>query len=376
MNRRLVVAFGWLAMPLLAAALLPACAGEVDRARPRVWIAAPLNGSHHELGTIPVMSHSSCETGIQEVVLLVNAGEYRRDAPDNAGETLVTIVQSWEPPAEGQYTLQVVAYTRGGLASEPATVQVTIGAPRGTTPPTVAPEEPTHTPAIAQPPEEGPAFTPTHTPGSEPPTHTPASPAPARAPEISYFEAYPATISAGACSELRWGVEYATAVFLDGQGTVDHDTARVCPASTTSYTLVARSAGGERQASVTVTVTDAPTATSVPDTAGPEIIDVQESADPIYTSYPGGCDPTQVTITVRVTDPSGVDEVRLRYRVGSGVWEGPVFLGAVGGNRYRVALPVQPDMPTAIQYQIRARDTLGNQSGVQQGTVEVRQCTG
>ena len=56
------------ALPLLAAALLPACAGEVDRARPRVWIAAPLNGSHHELGTIPVMSHSSCETGIQEGV--------------------------------------------------------------------------------------------------------------------------------------------------------------------------------------------------------------------------------------------------------------------------------------------------------------------
>lgn len=388
MNRRPLVGFGWLSVLLLAVALLAACAGGLERVQPRTWIDAPLDGSQLELRPINVMSHSSCESGTREVVLLVNGMEYRRDTPDDTSATLVTTRQTWEPPAEGQYTLQVIAYTRGGLAGDPATVQVTVGALGGTprpqvspgiATPTVAPEEPisTSTPTSAPPPESGPTFTPT--PGSQRPTDTPTSTpqqAAPRAPEVTYFEAYPTQINAGACSDLRWGVEYAAAVFLDGQGVGDHDSAPVCPDSTTTYTLVARSGGGEEQANVTVTVTEPPTPTSVPDTNAPEIIDVEESADPIYTSYPGGCDPTQVIITARVTDLSGVAEVRLRYRVGGGAWEGPLFLGGIGGNRYRVTLPVQPDMPTTIHYQIRARDVLGNQSDVHQGTVQVSQCTG
>jgi hypothetical protein len=383
MSRHQLVKSAWLSILFLVVALLAACGSELEESRPRAWIAAPLNDSQHELGTIQVMSHSSCASGIRETVLLVNAREYRRDAPDDTSATLVTMIQTWDPPAEGQYTLQVIAYTRGGLASEPATVQVTIGAPRGTTPPSVAPVtsppvapgEPTLTPTTPPPPEEGPTFTPTHTPSSEPPTHTPTSPAPARAPEISYFEAYPTHVNAGACSDLRWGAEYAAAVFLNGQGVGDHDTDRVCPDRTTSYTLVARSAGGEVQASVTVTVTEPPTPTTAPDTTGPAITDIQESADPIYTAYPGGCDPTEVTITARVTDSSGLDQVRLRYRIGSGTWEGPLFMSAAGGNQYRVTLPAQPTVPTSITYQIRAWDSLGNESSLQQGTVEVRQCT-
>jgi hypothetical protein len=82
-----------------------------------------------------------------------------------------------------------------------------------------------------------------------------------------------------------------------------------------------------------------------------------------------------VTITARVADPSGVQEVRLRYRLGSGEWEGPLFLSLVSGDRYRITLPVTPNAPTTIQYQILAKDTLGNQSSVEQGTVQVVQCT-
>jgi hypothetical protein len=384
MSRHPLVKSAWLSILFLVVALLAACDGELEESRPRVWIAAPLNGSHHELGTIQVMSHSSCKTGISELALLVNGQEYRRRAPDNAGATLITNVQTWDPPAEGQYTLQVVAYTRGGLASEPATVQVTIGAPRGTTPPTVAPAtpppvapgEPTLTPTTAPPPEGGPTFTPTHTPSSEPPTLTPTSPAPARAPEISYFEAYPATISAGACSDLRWGVEYATAVFLDGQGVVDHDTTRVCPVRTTSYTLVARSGGGERQASVTVTVTEAPTATSVPDTAGPEISDVQRSAGVIYFPYPypnSPCDrPTEVTITARVTDSSGVARVRLVRRIGSGEPQAK-DMTPIGGDLYQATMS-GPSQIATIDYLIRAWDTLDNLRDGGRGTIEVQRC--
>jgi hypothetical protein len=346
-----------------------------------------LNGSQREWGTIQVMSHTSCEDGIREVALLVNGEEYRRDESPDANATLVTIVQPWVPPSDGQYTLQVIAYTRGRVASDPATVQVTIGAPTGTPLPTAAPEiatPPAEATWVLATPSVGPAA-PTSTPIPAMATSTPVPPAPTpqpaaptatpRRPEITYFEAYPSNISAGGCTTLRWGVEGAAEVYLNDQGVGDHETRQVCPESTTTYALRVRSAGGEAQSSVTVTVAELPTPTPAPDTSGPEIAEIQESADPIYASYPGGCDPTEVTITARVADPSGVQEVRLRYRVGNAAWEGPLFLSAVGGDRYRIILPVRPNAPTTIQYQVLARDSVGNQSSVQQGTVEVKQCT-
>jgi hypothetical protein len=379
--------WGWLCTVLLVYVLLGACGGEAS-SRPRVWIDAPLSGSQREWGTVNVMSHASCESGIVEVALLVNGEEYRRDKSPDPNATLVTMVQPWAPPAQGRYALQVVAYTTGRAASEPAIVQVIIGSPAGA--PLPSPDPAMATP---RPPEATGAPT---TPSSEPaePTSTPvpaeatstvaapsATQAPAaptstpRPPEIAYFEAYPSQISRGVCSELRWGVEHAEIVLLDGNGVGLHETREVCPNITTSYVIEARSAGGQRQASVTVTVMEPPTSTPVPDTSGPEILDIRESADPIYTSYPGGCDPTQVTITARVTDASGVQEVVIRYKVGGGAWEGPLVLSPAGGDRYRIALPVQSQMPTTVQYQIRATDSVGNESSVEQGTVQVIQCS-
>jgi hypothetical protein len=388
MNGRPWAEVGRLTVLMLALVFVSACASEGERSQPRVWIDAPLDGSQLELRAINVLSHSSCESGTREVALLVNGVEYRRDAPDDTSASLVRLVQSWVPPAEGQYTLQVIAYARGRVSSDPATVHVTIGAPSGASPPTAEPAIPAsplpEATAIPAAPGSEPAA-PTSTPAPAAPTSTPPAPtatlAPAaptaapRPPEIAYFEAYPSSISVGACAELRWGVDYAEAVWLNGEGVGDHETRQVCPNVTTTYVIEARSAGGQQQASVTVSVSEPPTSTPVPDTSGPEIVNIQESADPIYTSYPGGCDPTEVTITARVTDPSGVQEVRLRYKLGSGGWEGPLFLSVVSGDRYRVTLPVQPNTPTTIQYQVLAKDTLGNQSSVEQGTVEVTQCT-
>jgi len=318
MRERQLARLGWLSLLLLGVALLTACGGR-EGSSPRVWIDAPLNGSQREWGTIQVMSHSSCEDGIREVALLVNGEEYRRDESPDANATLVTIVQPWVPPSDGQYTLQVIAYTRGRVASDPATVQVTIGAPTGTPLPTAAPEIPTPLPAeatwVLETPSVGPAA-PTSTPIPAVATSTPVPPPPTPEPPPPTAEP---------------------------------------PAPTATP--------------------KPPTPTPVPDTSGPEILEIKESADPIYTSYPGGCDPKEVTITTRVTDPSGVQEVRLRYRVGAAVWEGPLFLSTAGGDRYTITLPVHPNTPTTIQYQVLAKDSVGNQSSVEEGTVEVKQCS-
>jgi len=313
MSARQFSMLGWLSLMLLAAGVLAGC-GAREGSSPHVWIDAPLNGSQREWGTIQVMSHSSCEDGIREVALLVNGQEYRRDDSPDANATLVTIVQPWVPPSDGQYTLQVIAYTRGRVASDPATVQVTIGGPTGAPLPTAAPEIPTAPPPeatwVLETPSVGPAA-PTSTPlppaatsTSVPPPPTPEPPPPTPEP----------------------------------------------PAPTATP--------------------KPPTPTPAPDTAGPEITDVEPSADIIYFPYPG-CGPIQVTFTARVSDPSGVDRVRLVYSVGGGEQQAK-DMSPAGGQSYQVEL--KPSQVGIMEYWIRAWDTLDNRRDGGRGTLEVKSC--
>lgn len=101
---------------------------------------------------------------------------------------------------------------------------------------------------------------PTDTP-TAPPTATPVPPA-----SVS-FTVEPEQITAGECATLRWDVEHAQAVFLDGEGVVSHDSQQVCPTQTQSYELRVVSAFGETRHTVTVSVLQplaTPTGTPVP----------------------------------------------------------------------------------------------------------------
>jgi len=313
---------GWLSLLLLAAGVLVGC-GAREGSSSRVWIDAPLNGSQHEWGTIQVMSHSSCEDGIREVALLVNGVEYRRDDSPDSSATLVTIVQPWVPPSDGQFTLQVIAYTRARVASDPATVQVTIGAPTGAPLPTAPPEVPTPAPPeatwVLETPSVGPAA-PTSTPIPAvatstlvPPPPTPEPPPPTPEPPAPTPEPPPPTATP-----------------------------------------------------------NPPTPTPEPDTAGPEITNVERSADIIYFPYPG-CGPVLVTFTARVSDPSGVDRVRLVYSVGGGQQQ-VKDMSPAGGQRYEVEF--KPSQVGLMDYWIRAWDTLGNRRDGGRATLEVKSCGG
>ena len=103
----------------------------------------------------------------------------------------------------------------------------------------------------------------TPTPTTEPtetpfPTDTPVPPTP-----VVAFTAYPETITAGECAELRWDVEHAQAVYLDGEGVVGHQVERVCPEQTRTYELLVISAAGEFRYRVTLNVVQ-PSLTPVP----------------------------------------------------------------------------------------------------------------
>ncbi|MBV9613097.1 MAG: OmpA family protein [Acidobacteriaceae bacterium] len=98
-----------------------------------------------------------------------------------------------------------------------------------------------------------------------PPPPPPPATAPANKPAINYFTAEPSTISSGQPSSLRWSVDNATNVQIDGIGQVSPNGRRaVYPTETTTYHLTASGAGGTSDASTTVTVSAPPAPTPAP----------------------------------------------------------------------------------------------------------------
>ena len=116
----------------------------------------------------------------------------------------------------------------------------------------------------------------------------------------------------------------------------------------------------------------------ISDTSCPSITDISESDDPINKE---GCpDPTEVTISADITDPSGVDWVKLCYRLNYGSWTCvdmslPVFSPPAAGSAsyyYATIGPFSDD--GTVYYYIRARDNVGNECDSSTYTVTVRDC--
>lgn len=72
-------------------------------------------------------------------------------------------------------------------------------------------------------------------------------------PQIS-FRADRTSINRGECAILFWDVENVNAVYLDGRGVVGHDSIRVCPSATTTYTLLVRAGSQDFVRQVTIFV--------------------------------------------------------------------------------------------------------------------------
>src|SRR5271154_7058631 len=105
-------------------------------------------------------------------------------------------------------------------------------------------------PAPPPPPPPAPAAAPTPPPPPPPPPKPQAS-------RINSFTAEPQTIQRGQSATLTWSVANATDISLDQQlgAVAANGTRQVFPTNTTTYTLMASSAGGMDMRSVTVNVT-------------------------------------------------------------------------------------------------------------------------
>lgn len=221
----------------LASLLVTACGGTLSG--PRVWIDDPLPGANLPIETVLVQSTSAAEGGIAEVSLQVNGEVVRTDSPASEGEDLVSFGQPWDPPGPGSYRLRVVATSADGDIASSRTVTVSVGQPSPSQSPT---QEETPTSQVTS--------TPTAT--SVPPSEA--------APITINFNADSYSIAVGECTTLRWAVENAKQVALEGQSKSAVGAEQVCPSDTISYRLTASSTSDEASAGVTIEVLAQPPA--------------------------------------------------------------------------------------------------------------------
>lgn len=117
-------------------------------------------------------------------------------------------------------------------------------------------------------------------------------------PSISFL-ADSTQIAAGQCTTLRWDVENAQAIYLDGQGVTGHEARNVCPPQTQTYELRVVSPHGESSHQVTVnvipptptdtplpTATPLPTSTPAPTDTPPPVSAPSPTAPPTPTNTP------------------------------------------------------------------------------------------
>ena len=185
----------------------------------------------------------------------------------------------------------------------------------------------------------------TRTPIPPSPTFTPT---PAPAPFLN-FGADSTNLTGGQCTNIFWDSGNIQAIFLDGEGVGGNGARQVCPAGTTTYTLVANYAGGQLTRQVTVNVSAPPQ---------PVIGSVGRSANEFNDA--NGCGPLEVSFTAAVT---GATSATLFFRVlPSGdpatSWSSlPMF--SLPGNQWGRTLH-NTEMPAAtggVEYYVTAANT-------------------
>jgi len=250
-----------------AASLLVACGASTQG--PTIWLDRPLDGVTLPMGPVTIQAHASDVDGVTGFAFFVDDTVLVTVPAE--GFRLCEATAAWNPTEPGTYIIYARATDSQGNVGPLATSTVTVGQPSLASPtPTSSPAyaaptasvthaAPTSTPTRPPAPTSTrlpPTLTPTRVPPTEtrvPPTFTPTTPPPP--PRIVSFRANPPSIVVGQCTTLSWAVEgNLIGVWLDGEGVGQHDARDKCPGGTTTFTLVARSAGGEDTDSVTVTV--------------------------------------------------------------------------------------------------------------------------
>ncbi len=191
------------------------------------------------------------------------------------------------------------------------------------------------------------------------PTATPTIPTPA---QIN-FRADQTTITRGQCTTLRWDVENATAVFLEGNGVPGHGTQQVCPNNTTTYTLRVNAQTGATDRNVTINV-QAPPSTSTP-TRTPTPRDTQGPPAPVLVAPKGTFTACRTSVTLDwnpVSDPSGIKHYIVKWSV-----DGRSGGTETTGTQHTLTLTCDSKSHT-YTWSVQAEDNAGNRGGTSSAT--------
>lgn len=322
-KQRLIIS---VVLSILLAAIISACRGAASGSR--VWIDDPLDGDRLPEETVVVYSTSASNAGVSEVTLLVDGEEVRTDEPGEEGDFL-SVSQPWDPPGPGSYQLQVEMTTGDGETARSRTITVHIGEITPTITETITPSPTVHI-----------TITPTFTPT---PTETPTP-----VPEISInFNADRYEISEGECTTLRWKVENAGTVLLNGSGVSSENAREVCPSETTAYQLSASSAADEQSAQLTIEV-QAPAQPPAP----PQNVNIEDRV----------CNSSEYSVSITWSDVADNEDGYRVYRDG-------VLIAELGANTE--SYQDEPPGSGPYTYAVEAYNSSGTS---QQITVEEEGC--
>jgi len=295
---------------------------------PYSWIDAPLDGTVWPPNpcvvqdACEVISHSSDPLHIVQVELSVNGQVVQTTPNTDTTQTLVLTKQQWSPPGPGNYTLMVRAQNSAGVWGEYAQAIVTVG---GTQPPPVAPP---------------PFVVPSATPVTRP----------------SVVTATPLRVATTTSAPTRT----PTPRPVLPTPTFTSTPRPVLPTATFTST--------PRPIPPTSTFTPTPI-----DRSGPSINRVVPSASVFYRT--SGCGPTSINVTANINDPSGVTNVRLRYRLGTSGAFANTPMNSIGGNDYRATVNASDVSGVGtLQFYVTAQDGAGNSTQSATSSVSLAAC--
>lgn len=317
-----------------------------------VWIDVPLDGLvFPAVQSINVEGHASSSNGIGRVEVWIDGAVLGTiDNPPAAGG-LASFQLAWTPPTPGTYTIQAVAYTTDGMASQPDTARVAFG----TIPTPVITETPSLVPTVTP-------ITPVTLVAPVTPD-TPIPPPPAS--PVVQFWADPSSISAGACTTIHWHVENVNQVIFGGIVQPFDGSYTECLCADERYSLAVTYVDGSQERFTTeIAVSGScvtPEAPPAPTTPPPPSDTTPPPAPTPVVPSNGlaiACKASQTLAWMPVSDPGGIREyqIQVQRQPGDNNWQGVIALPGIHDKQTTINV----ECGWYYRWRVRAVDGAGN----------------
>jgi hypothetical protein len=354
-SQRLRLSRIFFAVIVLFFALFSACK-PISRNTQKAWIDVPFKNSSYQAGElIHLQAHVYAGSGVAEVQCSIDSIPYHRGVPETPGSTFSIYAYDLIINDPGEHIISVVAFDAEGNPSNPAFVDVTITQAEQSASVTAAPAD---TPV---------------SPAASPTTQETSAPEAV----VINFWADQTQLQQGHCTNLNWNVQNADSISLDNSDVGASGSQQVCPSQTTSYTLIANALSGQKQQSLTISVSSPPPQA---DQDPPVITNISHSPVKIWNYYTCGAD--TFTVSASVSDASSINSVSIRFRVVKGAESGSWVERSLSGSGGNYQISITPnDLKQSmakyrgmVEYTISAQDTQGNTSHSGTKTIEVGEC--